>query len=111
MQRMIGTMKVTAIIAVSLAVAMAAIKQTRADLVVLNRTSTIMNTCWNAAGLSALLILYVRWAWRVIASRLAKKYWSDRRWKAVLVRHPRLRQQRCSIQIPQDKHIPCYHVY
>ena len=84
---MVGLMKATAIISVPVAMVVFIIKQSRPDLVVLNRTATIMNTCWNAAALTALLFMYVRWSWRVIASRLAKKHWSERRRKAVLVRH------------------------
>lgn len=88
MQRMIGSMKLTAAIAIILAIATCVVKETRPDLVVLNRTATIMNTCWNGAGLAILMLIYVRWGWRVVASRWANMYWSDRRWKAVVVRHP-----------------------
>ena len=91
-QWMIGCMKGTAIIAMALGIVVFAVKQTRPDLVVLNRTQTIMNICWNAAGIAGLVFLYVRSVWRVVASRLAKKYWSDRRWKAVVVCHRQLQR-------------------
>lgn len=82
---MVGGMKCLVVVAVLMAIVTCILKITRPDSVVLNRRTTILSVCWHGGGLAVLMVLYLRWAWRVVYSLYTKKHWSARRWKAIQV--------------------------
>jgi hypothetical protein len=85
-QILVSVMKFVAIAAMLIAIVTCIVKETRPDLVVLNKTAVIMGICWNGAGLALLMMLYTRWTWRVCYSVWTKRVWSERRWKGIQVR-------------------------